>query len=158
MAAELGLDGLPLEQDQRLLPRGAGRPAHAAARGPGNGPRAGREAYPAGPRDQRHRRRAEPALRRLARHPHISGPSSSRRKLGFAKPDPRIFGPALRETGAAADEVLYVGDSVTSDMAAARNAGMDFCWLNPGDSPVPDGFAPILVLASIRDLPGRLGL
>ena len=36
-------------------------------------------------------------------------------------------------------DVLYVGDSVSSDMAAARNAGMDFCWLNPDGIPVPAG-------------------
>jgi 2-haloacid dehalogenase len=79
-------------------------------------------------------------------------------EAGFAKPDPRIFEPALREIGTAADEVLYVGDSVTSDMAAARNAGMDFCWLNPGEDPAPDGYSPAFVISSIRELPGLLGL
>jgi YjjG family noncanonical pyrimidine nucleotidase len=80
-------------------------------------------------------------------------------EAGFAKPDPRIFEPALRKTGTAADEVLYVGDSVTSDMAAARNAGMDFCWLNPGgEAAAPDGYSPAFVISSIRELPGRLGL
>nr|MCU0237708.1 YjjG family noncanonical pyrimidine nucleotidase [Acidobacteriota bacterium] len=49
-------------------------------------------------------------------------------EVGIAKPDPRIFRPALEKIGVAAADVLYVGDSVTSDMAAARNAGMDFCW------------------------------
>ena len=60
-------------------------------------------------------------------------------EVGIAKPDPRIFAPALRAIGVAAGDVLYVGDSVTSDMAAARNAGMDFCWLNPAGAPVPAG-------------------
>ena len=60
-------------------------------------------------------------------------------EVGIAKPDPRIFAPALREIGVAAGDVLYVGDSVTSDMAAARNAGMDFCWFNPAGAPVPAG-------------------
>jgi YjjG family noncanonical pyrimidine nucleotidase len=79
-------------------------------------------------------------------------------EVGIAKPDPRIFEPALRMTGLAAGEVLYVGDSVTSDMAAARNAGMDFCWLNPGRAPVPDGFAPAFVIEAIGELPPCLGL
>jgi YjjG family noncanonical pyrimidine nucleotidase len=79
-------------------------------------------------------------------------------EVGIAKPDPRIFEPALRETGLAAGEVLYVGDSVTSDMAAARNAGMDFCWLNPGRAPVPDGYAPAFIIAAIKELPSCLGL
>jgi YjjG family noncanonical pyrimidine nucleotidase len=79
-------------------------------------------------------------------------------EVGIAKPDPRIFVPALQTVGLAAGEVLYVGDSATSDMAAARNAGMDFCWLNPGRAPVPDGFAPAFVIEAIGELPPCLGL
>jgi 2-haloacid dehalogenase len=79
-------------------------------------------------------------------------------EVGIAKPDPRIFEPALREVGVAAADVLYVGDSVTSDMTAARNAGMDFVWLNPDGKPVPDGYAPVCVIRDIRELPGFLGL
>lgn len=79
-------------------------------------------------------------------------------EVGFAKPDPRIFVPALRRIGVGTGEVLYVGDSVTSDMAAARNAGMDFCWFNPGGDPVPAGQAPKFVIAANGELPGCLGL
>jgi 2-haloacid dehalogenase len=77
-------------------------------------------------------------------------------EVGIAKPDPRIFAPALQKIGVAAGEVLYVGDSVTSDMAAARNAGMDFCWLNPGRVPVPAGYTPTFIIAAIKELPGSL--
>jgi 2-haloacid dehalogenase len=155
-AGELGLDGLPLERisafyldalsGQPMLLPGALATVRALAK-----------AYPLalvtnGIAAVQRRRFAASPVTAYFRSVVIS------EEAGFAKPDPRIFGPALRETGAAADEVLYVGDSVTSDMAAARNAGLDFCWLNPGEEPVPDGFAPVLVLASIRDLPGRLGL
>jgi 2-haloacid dehalogenase len=73
-------------------------------------------------------------------------------EVGIAKPDPRIFMPALQKIGVEAIDVLYVGDSVTSDMAAARNAGMDFCWLNPKGIPVPAGHAPVFIIASIKEL------
>ena len=73
-------------------------------------------------------------------------------EAGVAKPDPRIFRPALEAIGVDAADVLYVGDSVTSDMAAARNAGMDFCWLNPGGAPVPEDYAPAFIIASIKEL------
>ncbi len=73
--------------------------------------------------------------------------------VGIAKPDPRIFAPALERIGVDAGSVLYVGDSVSSDMAAARNAGMDFCWVNPGGLPVPDGFAPVFVITSLEEFP-----
>jgi 2-haloacid dehalogenase len=79
-------------------------------------------------------------------------------EVGIAKPDPRIFAPALEKLGMDAADVLYVGDSVTSDMAAARNAGMDFCWLNPGLVPVPDGYAPAFIIASIKELLACPGL
>jgi 2-haloacid dehalogenase len=79
-------------------------------------------------------------------------------EVGVAKPDPRIFAPALQKIGVEAGEVLYVGDSVTSDMAAARNAGMDFCWFNPGRVPVPAGQAPSFIIAAITELPRCRGL
>jgi 2-haloacid dehalogenase len=79
-------------------------------------------------------------------------------EVGIAKPDPRIFAPALQKIGVEARDVLYVGDSVTSDMAAARNAGMDFCWFNPDRIPVPAGHAPAFIIASIKELPGCRGL
>jgi 2-haloacid dehalogenase len=73
-------------------------------------------------------------------------------EVGIAKPDPRIFEPALAAVGVAACDVLYVGDSVTSDMAAARNAGMDFCWLNPDGKPVPAGHRARHVISHVKDL------
>jgi 2-haloacid dehalogenase len=79
-------------------------------------------------------------------------------EVGIAKPDPRIFRPALEKIGVRAGEVLYVGDSVTSDMAAARNAGMDFCWLNPGGIPVPAGQAPAFIIASVHEVAALPGL
>jgi YjjG family noncanonical pyrimidine nucleotidase len=73
-------------------------------------------------------------------------------EVGIAKPDPRIFAPALQKIGVEVADVLYIGDSVTSDMAAARNAGMDFCWVNPKGIPVPAGYAPVFIIAAIKDL------
>jgi len=74
-------------------------------------------------------------------------------EVGIAKPDSRIFAPALQAIGVPAGDVLYVGDSVSSDMAAARNAGMDFCWVNPGRLPVPGSYAPAYIIASIAGFP-----
>jgi 2-haloacid dehalogenase len=74
-------------------------------------------------------------------------------EVGVAKPDPRIFAPALEKLGVEAADVLYVGDSVTSDMAAARNAGIDFCWFNPSGAPVPDGHAPRFIARELGEIP-----
>ena len=74
-------------------------------------------------------------------------------EVGTAKPDPRIFRPALEAIGVEAADVLFVGDSVTSDMAGARNAGMDFCWLNPKGLPCPAGNAPVYIITAISEFP-----
>ena len=71
-------------------------------------------------------------------------------EAGAAKPDPRIFVPAYDALAVSAAEVLFIGDSVTSDMLAARNAGIDFCWFNPQGLPIPYGFAPVF---NARSLP-----
>ncbi len=44
--------------------------------------------------------------------------------VGVKKPDPAIFVPALEQTGLAADEALFVGDSPEDDVAGARAAGL----------------------------------
>ncbi len=45
-------------------------------------------------------------------------------EMGYRKPDPRAFLPALQATGAAATECLYIGDSPETDIAGANAAGM----------------------------------
>jgi putative hydrolase of the HAD superfamily len=51
--------------------------------------------------------------------------------VGVAKPDPRIFEPALRATGARPDEAVHVGDSVLADVGGARAAGIRPLHLDP---------------------------
>lgn len=48
--------------------------------------------------------------------------------IDIEKPDPRIFNHTLQLLGMAAEQCLFVGDSIISDAAGAREAGMDFCW------------------------------
>jgi putative hydrolase of the HAD superfamily len=43
--------------------------------------------------------------------------------LGYEKPDPRIFGEALRLSGVCADEALHVGDDKCDDYIGAKNSG-----------------------------------
>lgn len=52
-------------------------------------------------------------------------------ELDWAKPDARIFHHALARLGVAAADALYVGDSVSHDLAGAANAGMDFVLYRP---------------------------
>ena len=53
-------------------------------------------------------------------------------EVGAAKPDPAIFDFALERMGGPdRDNVLMIGDSLSSDIQGGWNAGIDTCWLNP---------------------------
>jgi 2-haloacid dehalogenase len=73
-------------------------------------------------------------------------------EVGTAKPDPAIFDPAFETFALTAKDVLLIGDSTSSDMPAAKNAGMDFCWMNPQGDAVPPGFAPRYTVAKLDEL------
>ncbi|MBV8055587.1 MAG: HAD family hydrolase [Deltaproteobacteria bacterium] len=50
-------------------------------------------------------------------------------RLGFYKPDPRIFAASLAQLGVHPREAVMVGDSITKDCAPARAMGMATVWL-----------------------------
>ena len=50
-----------------------------------------------------------------------------------AKPDPRIFDPAISALGVDPQHIVYVGDTVQADVAGATNAGMQVVQLDPFD-------------------------
>ncbi|HSG17116.1 MAG TPA: YjjG family noncanonical pyrimidine nucleotidase [Anaerolineae bacterium] len=53
-------------------------------------------------------------------------------EVGFAKPDPRIFDVAFERMGRPdKEQVLIIGDSLTSDIAGGIAYGIDTCWFNP---------------------------
>ena len=53
-------------------------------------------------------------------------------QAGIEKPHPPIFREALRRAGAAPEEVLHIGDQVRSDVAGARDVGMQAALLDRG--------------------------
>ena len=62
---------------------------------------------------------------------HILGMVISE-EVGAAKPDPRMLFMAMEQAGVSDPRrALMLGDSLTSDVAAAANAHMDACWYNP---------------------------
>ncbi len=53
-------------------------------------------------------------------------------EIGAAKPDTRIFQVAFERMGnPKKEEVLIVGDSLTSDIKGGNEYGIDACWFNP---------------------------
>ncbi len=65
--------------------------------------------------------------------PHLAREMVISEEIGIQKPDPGIVFEALRRAGVRdKTRVLFLGDSLSSDMRAAENAGVDGCWYNPG--------------------------
>ena len=58
-------------------------------------------------------------------------------RVGFTKPDARIFRHATAALGVDPAHVTFIGDSPTRDMAGARGVGMPHVWLTGQDSPKP---------------------
>lgn len=52
-------------------------------------------------------------------------------KVGFEKPDPRIFEIACAQTGIAAARALHLGDTYATDVVGAMNAGMRAALIDP---------------------------
>lgn len=60
-------------------------------------------------------------------------------EVGFSKPRPEMLLIALQKLGGIdVKDALMIGDSLTSDMRAAQNAGIDFLWYNPKGKKRPD--------------------
>lgn len=59
-------------------------------------------------------------------------------QVGFWKPDPRIFEPALRRLGAPRDRVAVVGDRTDRDVEAALEGGLRAVWVAGGRSPAAE--------------------
>lgn len=75
-------------------------------------------------------------------------------EVGCMKPSACIFEHATRVAGVDAGEILYVGDSYTSDVEGAKRFGWQTAWLTDQDSD-PTGMADVIV-GSMSDLVAKL--
>ncbi|HYK82357.1 MAG TPA: HAD family hydrolase [Gemmatimonadales bacterium] len=63
-------------------------------------------------------------------------------RVGWTKPDPRIFWHALSALRATPHQAWMVGDNFETDIRAAAGLGMRTCWLTPPARPAPSGLTP----------------
>jgi len=71
-------------------------------------------------------------------------------EVGAVKPERAIFDAAFQRMGQPGkDEVLLIGDSLTSDIAGGINYGLDTCWFNPEGKARRDG---LVITYEIRRL------
>jgi len=71
---------------------------------------------------------------------------------GIAKPNPAIFDIAFKKMGLTKkDEILMIGDSLTSDILGGVNAGIDTCWINV-EGPGQKDIQPTYTISNISEL------
>lgn len=68
------------------------------------------------------------------------------------KPRPELFVAGLETVDCPAHRALHVGDSLTSDVAGARELGIPVAWVNRAGRPSPSTAAPTYELRSLVDL------
>lgn len=70
--------------------------------------------------------------------------------IGIAKPDKRFFDEVFKVINCAEkSQILWVGDSLSSDIQGANNAGIDCCWFNPKCAKLD---RPLQITYTITDL------
>ena len=78
---------------------------------------------------------------------------------GVSKPHPDIFRIAFDRMGnPRKDEVLMVGDGLTSDIRGANGFGIDACWYNPEGKPPIPGVHYKYEIRSLTELLGICGI
>ncbi len=74
-------------------------------------------------------------------------------EIGVAKPDPKMLEYAATKMNSTnKNEMLLVGDSLTSDIKAGNNFGIDTCWFNPEGKKNESGFKITYEIKSLDKL------
>ena len=74
-------------------------------------------------------------------------------EVGVGKPDPAYFDYVFHAVpGLARDNALVIGDSLTSDIQGANNAGLPCCWFNPKGQPRPQGLRIDYEIRALEEL------
>lgn len=68
------------------------------------------------------------------------------------KPRPEMFLKALSTFSLQPQNVLHIGDSLSSDIAGAQSAGIKVAWLNRKNKELPSSFSPDYVISSFEEL------
>ena len=67
------------------------------------------------------------------------------------KPRKELFEFALKSTGLLAEEVVHIGDSLSSDVKGASSVGINAIWINRSGKLVPEGVTAVKNLLEVFD-------
>ena len=74
------------------------------------------------------------------------------RPVVVGKPEPHLFRVALQRMALSAPAVAILGDSLATDIAGGRRAGLLTVLFAPGGVPPDPNPAPALIVTSLADL------
>ena len=78
-------------------------------------------------------------------------------EVGAAKPDPKMLEIGMEMAGITdKSRVLMLGDSLSSDIGAAANAGIDACWYNPKKNENTKGLPVRYEITNLDEVDGIL--
>ncbi len=75
-------------------------------------------------------------------------------EVGVEKPDPAIFDFAASAAGCTPEQIVHVGDQLSTDVVGARDAGAVSVWLNRDGSDRIGDVAPDFEISSLAELRG----
>ncbi len=74
-------------------------------------------------------------------------------EIGYPKPKIEFFKQVEKLSGITFDEkTIIIGDSLTSDIQGGFNVGIDTCYINLQNTPLPNGVKPTYVITKLTDL------
>lgn len=97
-----------------------------------------------------------PRIKNSSLGPFFKGIYTSE-NLGAIKPQPEFFTKILQQIGCSdKSRVLMVGDTYDEDIVGAHNYGLDSCWLNLHQSPVPQDNLCTYQVSNLGQLPALI--
>lgn len=94
-----------------------------------------------------HQRLSDSGLNQYMSHVFISD------EMGCQKPMKAFFDQVMASISEKdARRILVVGDSLTSDILGANQAGLDCCWINPTGERAGSSYSPTYIIPSINEL------
>jgi len=78
-------------------------------------------------------------------------------EVGFGKPMPEFFDYLYKKIkNDDKRRMLLIGDSLTTDILGGMNNGIDTCWFNPNNKPLPKEYCPTMTINNLLQLKKKL--
>ncbi len=73
--------------------------------------------------------------------------------IGYEKPSVQFFDAVIKEIPSFDPKrTVIIGDSLTSDMQGGINIGIDTCWYNPNEKPLPEGYKLTYIVKNFDEM------